>query len=85
MKITNATLSTSKFTVNFQMMGGTWTYVTIKTHNEQQSITGHCRNISLDALINNVRDLTLRMDGTSDDVCETTALASRYWNNETAE
>ena len=85
MNITNATLLTSKFTVTFQMMGGTWTYVTITTHNEQQSITAHCRNISLDALINNVRDLTLRMDGTSDDVCETTALVSKYWTEMTAQ
>jgi hypothetical protein len=85
MKITNATFTTSKFTVIFKMEFGTWTHVTITTHNERQRITAHCRNISLDALINNVRDLTLRIDGTSDDVCETTALVSRYWNNETAE
>ena len=84
MKITNANFKTSKFTVNFQMMG-MYTYVTITTHNEQESITAHCRNISFDALVNNVRDLTLRIYGTSDDVCETTALVSRYWNNETAE
>jgi len=64
---------------------GTWTHVTITTHDKQQSITAHIRNTTVDALINNVRDLTLRIDGTSDDVYETTKLASRYWNNETAE
>jgi hypothetical protein len=85
MKITNATFTTSKFTVNFQMMGGTWTYVTIKTHNDLNSMTAHCRNTTLDALRDEVLDLTVRMGGTTDDVYETTKLVSRYWNNETAE
>jgi hypothetical protein len=85
MNITNAKFSTSKFTVNFQMMGGTWTYVTINTHNYLNSMTAHCRNTTLDALRDEVLDLTMRMGGTSDDGCETTALVSKYWTEMTAQ
>jgi hypothetical protein len=85
MKITNATFTTSKFTVTFKMEFGTWTHVTITTYDKQQSITAHIRNTTVDDLRDKVIDLTMRMNGTSDDTYETTKLVSRYWNNETGE
>jgi hypothetical protein len=64
---------------------GTWTHVTITTHDGQESITAHIRNITVEDLRDKVYNLTMRMNGTSDDVYETTKLVSRYWNEETAE
>jgi hypothetical protein len=48
-------------------------------------MTAHCRNTTLDALRDEVLDLTMRMGGTSDDGCETTALVSKYWTEMTAQ
>jgi hypothetical protein len=64
---------------------GTWTHVTITTHNERERITAHIRNTTVEDLRDKVYDLTMRMNGTSDDAYETNKLVSRYWNNETAE
>lgn len=81
MDIVRATFTTSKFEIMFKMMGGTWTYVTITTHVHNNGMEAHIKNTTVESLENDVKDLTVRMGGTYDDVLEVAPLARRYWND----